>query len=157
SKPDSLIGQVVDGRYEIRAKLGQGGMGTVYRAWQASVEREVAIKVIHAGFSRDSVAVHRFEREARLASKLSQPNTVSVIDFGRTPDNRLFLAMELIRGRTLHQVLAEVGAFSPERVARIGVQICDALEAAHALGIVHRDLKLENVIVLDDPPGRDLI
>jgi hypothetical protein len=155
--PDDLIGQVIDGRYEVRAKLGQGGMGAVYRAWQASVEREVAIKVIHRAFSRDPIAVTRFEREARLASKLSQPNTVSVLDSGHTTDGRLFLAMELIKGRTLHAVLVDAGVFGAERVARVGVQMCDALEAAHALGIVHRDLKLENVIVLDDPPGRDLI
>ena len=103
--PDDLIGQVIDGRYEVRAKLGQGGMGAVYRAWQKSVEREVAIKLMHRGFSSDPMAVHRFEREARLASRLSQPNTVSVFDFGRTADGRLFLAMELIRGRTLHRIL----------------------------------------------------
>jgi len=155
--PDELIGQVIDGRFEIRAKLGQGGMGAVYRAHQKSVDREVAIKLIHRAFSSDPMAAHRFEREARLASKLSQPNTVSVLDFGTTPDGRLFLAMELIRGRTLHKILVANGPFSIEKVVRVGTQICDALEAAHGLGIVHRDLKLENVIVLDEPPGRDLV
>jgi predicted Ser/Thr protein kinase len=154
---DDLVGTVIDGRFEMRAKLGQGGMGTVYRAWQRSVGREVAVKLIERSFSRDPMAVRRFLREARLASQLSQPNTVSVFDFGQIDDGRLFIAMELIRGRTLHQVVQADGAFSIERVARIGVQICDALEAAHALGIVHRDLKLENVIVLDHPPGRDLL
>jgi serine/threonine-protein kinase len=154
---DPLVGQTIDGRFEVRARLGQGGMGTVYRAWQRSVAREVAIKLMDVGFSRDPTAVRRFEREAQLASKLAQPNTVSVFDFGQAADGRLFIAMELIRGRTLYKVLTAEGTFSVSRAARIGVQICDALEAAHKLGIVHRDLKLENVMVLDDPPGRDLV
>jgi tRNA A-37 threonylcarbamoyl transferase component Bud32 len=154
---DTIVGTVVDGRFEMRAKLGQGGMGTVYRAWQKSVGREIAVKLIDRSYSRDAMAVRRFLREARLASQLSQPNTVSVFDFGQVDDGRLFIAMELIRGKTLHQVVQTDGAFSTERTVRIGVQICDALEAAHGLGIVHRDLKLENVIVLEHPPGRDLL
>ncbi|MEO8550573.1 MAG: serine/threonine-protein kinase [Kofleriaceae bacterium] len=154
---DPLIGQMIDGRYEVRAVLGQGGMGTVYRAHQRSVDREVAIKLMDPSYSRDPVAVRRFEREAQLASKLSQPNTVSVFDSGTAADGRLYIAMELIRGRTLHRVLSTEGAFSVERAARVGIQICDALDAAHRLGIVHRDLKLDNVMLLDDPPGRDLV
>jgi serine/threonine-protein kinase len=154
---DDLIGTVIDGRFEIRDKVGQGGMGTVYRAWQRSVGREVAIKLIDRTYSRDPMSVRRFLREARLASQLSQPNTVSVFDFGQCDDGRLFIAMELIRGRTLHKVIEAEGVFSTERAVRVGVQICDALEAAHGAGIIHRDLKLENVIVLDDPPGRDLV
>jgi serine/threonine-protein kinase len=154
---EAVVGSVIDQRFEVRSKLGQGGMGTVYRAWQRSVGREVAIKLLDRNFSRDPMGVRRFLREARLASQLSQPNTVSVFDFGQADDGRLFIAMELIRGRTLYQVLQVEGAFSIERAKRIGVQICDALEAAHALGIMHRDLKLENIIILDDPPGRDLL
>jgi serine/threonine-protein kinase len=132
-------------------------MGTVYSAWQKSIGREVAIKLMDRSYSRDAMAVRRFLREARLASQLSQPNTVSIFDFGQSGDGRLFIAMELIRGRTLHEVVKTEGAFSIERCVRIGIQICDALEAAHTAGIVHRDLKLENVIVLDHPPGRDLL
>jgi eukaryotic-like serine/threonine-protein kinase len=154
---DDLIGAVIDDRFEIRDRLGQGGMGTVYRAWQRSVGREVAIKLIDRAYSSDPMSVRRFLREARLASQLSQPNTVSVFDFGQAADGRLFIAMELIRGRTLHKVIEADGTFSIERTVRIGVQICDALEAAHTAGIIHRDLKLENVIVLDHPPGRDLL
>ncbi len=154
---DNTVGTVIDDRFEVRAKIGQGGMGTVYRAWQKSIGREVAIKLMDRSYSRDTMAVRRFFREARLASQLSQPNSVSVFDFGQAADGRLFIAMELIRGRTLHEVVQTEGAFSIERCVRIGTQICDALEAAHTLGIVHRDLKLENVIVLDHPPGRNLI
>jgi len=154
---DELIGHVIGDRFEIRERIGKGGMGAVYRAWQRSVKREVAIKVIAASQARDAGAVKRFEREARLASQLSQPNIVSVFDFGRTEDGQLFIAMELIRGRNLFEMLAADGIFELERVVRIGTQVCDALEAAHGLGIVHRDLKHENVIVLDQPVGRDLV
>ena len=154
---DALIGTVIDNRFEIRDKLGQGGMGTVYRAWQRSVGREVAVKLIDRAYSSDPMSVRRFLREARLASQLSQPNTVSVFDFGQAADGRLFIAMELIRGRTLHKTVEIEGTFSIERTVRVGIQICDALEAAHGAGIIHRDLKLENVIVLDHPPGRDLV
>jgi eukaryotic-like serine/threonine-protein kinase len=157
STPDELIGALIDGRFEIRALLGEGGMGAVYRAWQRSVGREVAIKVMDRRFSRDAMGVKRFLREARLASQLSQPNTVSIFDFGQSSDGRLFIAMELIRGRTLFDVATADGPFSATRAGRVGIQICDALDAAHALKIIHRDLKLENVIVLDHPPGRDLI
>lgn len=154
---DELIGTLIDERFEIRDLLGEGGMGRVYRAWQKSVGREVAIKLIDRSFARDSMAVRRFLREARLASQLSQPNTVSVFDFGQAADGRLFIAMELIRGRTLYAIRVADGVFPLARIVRVGVQICDALEAAHGLQIVHRDLKLENVVVLDHPPGRDLL
>ncbi|HTM20606.1 MAG TPA: serine/threonine-protein kinase, partial [Kofleriaceae bacterium] len=154
---DDLVGQVVDGRFEIRDLLGEGGMGTVYRAWQRSIGREVAIKLIDRRYARDLMAVKRFLREARLASQLSHPHTVSVFDFGQCEDGRLFIAMELIRGRTLQDLLDSQGRFALGRALRVGVQMCDALQAAHKLKIVHRDLKLANVIVLDDAPGRDLI
>jgi serine/threonine-protein kinase len=152
-----VIGSVIDGRYEVTAALGHGGMGRLYRAWQRSVSREVAIKLIDRSLVTDPMAATRFTREAELASKLSHPNTVSVFDFGRTSDGQLYIAMELIKGRTLTALLREHGPFPIERIARIGVQLCDAMEAAHRLGIVHRDLKLDNVMVLDEPPGRDLV
>jgi serine/threonine-protein kinase len=153
--PDTLIGTVIDGRFEIRDQLGQGGMGTVYRAWQRSVGREVAIKLIDRTISSDPLAKARFLREAHLASQLSHPNTISVLDSGVTPDGRLFMAMELVRGKTLGRELRAAGAFSLERIVRIGLQLCDALDAAHAHRIVHRDLKLDNVMLLDQ--GTDLV
>jgi len=153
---DNLLGRVLDGRYEIRAPLGKGGMGTVYRGWQLSVDREVAIKVIHPKLASDRAAVKRFLREAKLASRLSQPNVVGVYDFGQA-DNVLYLVMELLRGRPLALELTDARRLNLRRVAVIGTQLCDALEAAHAQGIVHRDLKPGNIVILDDPPGRDLI
>ena len=154
---DAMIGRSLDGRFEVRQPLGKGGMGTVYRALQISVDREVAVKVVHPRLANDRQAAKRFLREARLASRLNQPNVVHVIDFGQTEDGVLYLVMELLRGRTLASELGGARRFSVRRALTIGLQLCDALEAAHAQGIVHRDLKPGNVVVLDDPPGRDLI
>lgn len=148
---DDLVGRTIDGRFELVGKLGKGGMGTVYRATQISIGREVALKLIDRRFEGDAVAVKRFLREAQLASKLAHPNTVGVIDFGQTSEGRLYLAMELVKGKTLF----DAGVRPLGQVIRIGVQLCDALEAAHAIGIVHRDLKLENVILVDG--DRDLV
>ena len=112
---DELIGRVLDSRYEIRSPLGKGGMGTVYRGWQLSVDREVAIKVIHPKLSNDRSAVKRFLREARLASRLSQPNIVNVYDFGQS-DGVLYLVMELLRGHTLAGELGQGRRINPKRV-----------------------------------------
>ena len=152
---DPLIGRNLEGRFLIKERLGTGGMGAVYRAWQGSVGREVAVKVIESRLKGGRLAAKRFLREAKLASRLSHANTVGVIDFGQTEDGLLYLVMELVKGRTMGDVLLEDGPFPVDRMIRIGLQLCDALQAAHKLSIIHRDLKPSNVIVLDDPPGRD--
>ena len=153
---DPLIGRNLDGRYKIIERLGQGGMGAVYRGSQVSVDREVAIKVVGAQIVSHPDAVKRFLREARLASRLSHPNAVAVLDFGQTDDGLFYLVMELVVGRTLDRVLEEEHAFSPQRLIAVGAQICDALEDAHALQIVHRDLKPANVMLLARG-GRDVV
>ncbi len=152
---DPLIGRNLEGRFLIKERLGTGGMGAVYRAWQGSVGREVAVKVIESRLKGGRLAAKRFLREAKLASRLSHANTVSVIDFGQTEDGLLYLVMELVKGRTMGEVLLDEGPFPVDRMIRIGLQLCDALQAAHKLSIIHRDLKPSNVILLDDPPGRD--
>ncbi|MFN0248227.1 MAG: protein kinase domain-containing protein [Kofleriaceae bacterium] len=154
---DPMLGRVLDDRYEVRAALGEGGMGTVYRGWQLSVDREVAIKVIHAKLATDRIAVKRFLREARLSSRLTQPSIVNVYDFGQSEDGTLFLVMELLKGQTLASLLESMRPLPLKRVVTIALQLCDALESAHGQGIIHRDLKPGNIIVLDDPPGRDLV
>ena len=154
---DPLIGRVFEQRYEIRARLGAGGMGAVYRGWQVTVDREVAVKVIDPRLSSNRSVVKRFLREARLSSRLGQPSIVSVYDFGQTEDGILYIVMELVRGHTLGEELERHRGLGLHRTLAIGVQLCDALDAAHKQGIVHRDLKPGNVILLDDPPGRDLI
>jgi serine/threonine-protein kinase len=152
---DPFLGRELDGRYTILEKLGQGGMGAVYRANQHSVGREVAIKVVNAHLISDPDMIKRFLREAKIASRLSHPNAVGVLDFGQTDDGVFYLVLELVDGRTLDEVIAETPRFSPERVIRIGQQICDALDCAHGLSIVHRDLKPANIMLLSR--GRDLV
>ena len=156
-RPDTLIGRVFDNRYEVRAPLGHGGMGTVYRGWQLSVDREIAIKVIHPKLSGDRSIAKRFLREARLASRLNQANIVGVYEFGQTEDGILYLAMELLRGRPLSKDLEAMRPLPMKRIKAIGMQICDALDAAHSQGIIHRDLKPGNIVILDDSAGRDLV
>jgi serine/threonine-protein kinase len=152
---DPLLGRVLDGRYTIQEKLGQGGMGAVYRGSQHSVGREVAIKLVTPQLVSDPDVVKRFLREAKLASRLSHPNAVAVMDFGQTEDGMFYLVMELVTGRTLDQIIKAEKKLKPERVVRIGMQVCDALEGAHALQIVHRDLKPANIMLLAQ--GRDLV
>ena len=152
---DPFIGRQLDGRYTILERIGRGGMGMVYRAEQHSVDREVAIKVVGSGWATDPDMIKRFLREAKLASRLSHPNAVSVLDFGQTSDGVFYLVMELVTGLTLDAVLSDEPIFAPERVIRIGIQICEALEQAHALSIIHRDLKPANIMVMS--PGRDFV
>ncbi len=152
---DPIIGRELDGRFTVLEKLGQGGMGAVYRAHQHSVDREVAIKVVHASLISDPEAIKRFLREAKLTSRLNHPNAVGVLDFGQTDDGVFYLVMELVEGRTLDQVLDDDGVFPAARVVKIGVQVCEALELAHAMQIVHRDLKPQNIMVLAS--GRDFV
>lgn len=142
---DPLIGQQIAGRFEVVSKLGAGGMGAVYRAIQRPIDREVALKVMNSG--GDTRAAKRFIREAKLASQISHPNTVTLIDFGQTDDGSLFLAMELVEGHSLYEIMRDEGRLGPERVVDIARQVCDGLSAAHTLGIVHRDLKPGNVMV----------
>ena len=152
---DPLIGRELDGRYSISEKLGQGGIGAVYRGSQHGLGREVAIKLVSSHLVSDAEVVKRFLREAKLASRLAHPNAVAVLDFGQTEDGLFYLVMELVTGRTLDAVIKAERVFKPERIVRIGTQVCDALEGAHALQIVHRDLKPANIMLLAS--GRDLV
>lgn len=150
-----LVGEVVDGRYEVLAKLGAGGMGVVYRARQVGVDREVALKVLSPALTDDAEGLARFEREARIVSRLRHPHTVTLHDFGRTADGAAFMVMELLRGRSLNQCLREGGPASDAEALEIVDQVCASLEEAHALGVVHRDIKPDNIF-LDEVPGRAL-
>ncbi len=159
---DPYLGRLLDGRFSLTRRLGQGGMGAVYLADQRSVGREVAVKVISPGRldAADTNALEaasRFVREARLTARVASPHVVSVIDAGRTDDGLLFLAMERLHGRGLDALIAEEAPMPPARAVGIAVQIALALEAAHAQGIIHRDLKPSNVMVLAEPADRDFV
>lgn len=146
ARPDPLIGRTVGGAYLLQELVGVGGMGRVYRAEQNMLGRTVAVKVIHPHLLGDDQTVARFYNEARAASRLNHPDSVSIIDFGRTEDGILYLVMEHLAGKDLAHILAEEGPLPFPRICRVLRHILSALGEAHALGVVHRDLKPENVI-----------
>jgi serine/threonine protein kinase len=146
----TLQGRVLGGRYALGARLGAGGMGQVYRARDRVLERTVAVKVLSAASTEDLELVARFGREARAAAALNHPNIVAVFDSGADGDLH-YLVMEYVEGQSLAELLRRVGMLEPGRVADVGRQVCQALAAAHAAGLVHRDITPGNVLV--DPAG----
>ena len=150
---DSLIGTTLAGKYRIDARLNEGGMGTVYRATHVLMEKTVAIKVLRPSLAADEKIVARFSREARAASRISHPNALTVTDFGEDENGTVFLVMEFLSGKTLKQVIRETGRLPLPRAVEITRQVADALNAAHQQGVVHRDLKSDNIMLLDTMAG----
>jgi serine/threonine-protein kinase len=146
---DPLVGRMVDERYLIESRIANGGMATVYLALDRRLDRQVALKVMHEHLTADDEFVSRFVREARSAARLSHPNVVQVFDQG-SDGSMLYLAMEYLPGRTLRDVLAERGALTPRESVSVLEAVLGALAAAHRAGIVHGDVKPENVILTDD-------
>ncbi len=146
---DPLLGRVLDGRYEVGRRVARGGMATVYEAVDLRLQRTVAIKVMHPGLAEDTEYADRFQREARSAARLSHPNVVSVFDQGED-QGTLFLVMEYVPGRTLRDLLRTDGRQSTQRALALLEPVLSALAAAHRLGLVHRDVKPENVLISDD-------
>jgi serine/threonine-protein kinase len=156
STPARLEGAVLNNRYRIESKLGEGGFGSVYRATQINMGRTVAIKLLHPKMARDPQIVGRFKREAQASSALRNPHTVQVFDFDETPDGLMYLAMEMLTGRSLHSVLGDTPRLAPLRVASILDGLAESLSEAHQQGIVHRDIKPENVY-LEKVPSPDFV
>jgi serine/threonine protein kinase len=154
---DSMVGRALPGGYVILELVGIGGMGRVYRAEQTNLGRTVAVKIIHPHLVGEENAAARFITESRAASSLNHPNSVSVIDFGKTDDGELYLVMEFLRGKDLSRVNYEEGPLPFRRIANILMQVLAALSEAHALGIIHRDLKPENIILERARQGGDFI
>ena len=147
---DSLIGLTLDnGRYEVVKLIGEGGMGRVFQARQVSMDRMVAIKVLRAQLAGDEHLLARFQQEALSVSRLRHPNTITVFDYGRTEDGFLFIAMELLGGRSLADLLQTEKRLEAHRALHIIEQVCGAVAEAHQYGIVHRDLKPENIQIDD--------
>lgn len=146
---DPLVGQLLEDRYLVIERIAAGGMATVYHALDQRLDRDVALKVLHPHLADDEAFAARFVGEARSAARLSHPNVVGVYDQGRD-GAQLFLAMEYLPGRTLRSVLLERGALTPREAFRVLDPVLDALFAAHRAGLVHRDVKPENVILTDD-------
>jgi eukaryotic-like serine/threonine-protein kinase len=143
--PDGAGARVILGRYRLERRLGAGGFGVVWLAWDEKLEREVAVKAI----PRDGGAGERVEREARAAARLNHPGIVAIYELA-SDEHDVYLVSELVRGRTLAE-LVHAGAIADRDVARIGVALCEALEHAHARGVIHRDVKPQNVMVLAEP------
>jgi serine/threonine-protein kinase len=143
-----MIGSTL-GNYQITEELGRGGMAVVYRAYQPSLNRHVAIKVLPPQLSFDPQFVERFQREARAAARLRHPNIVVIHDVGEQ-DGNYYIVMEYLEGRTLNQLIEQEGPLSPQRAAHIIDQVAAALDYAHQQGVVHRDVKPANIFVGKD-------
>jgi serine/threonine protein kinase len=147
---DQMVGRVVKGRYQIMRKLGEGGMGTVYLAEQVSIGRKAALKLLRGNYAMDDEFITRFRREARLAASLNHRNIVTVYDFDQGDDESLFIAMEYLDGEKLSDVIQRDGPLDMGRAVRLCLQFAEGLEAAHRAGVIHRDIKPDNIMVVGE-------
>ncbi len=153
---EQLVGQVLADRYEVTAQIGAGGMGAVYEARHTIIGKRVAIKVLLEKYAEKDQVIARLEQEARLASSIGHANIVDITDFGTTADGRRFVVMEYLEGLSLGELLKREGALPTSRIVRICRQIASALGAAHEKGVVHRDVKPENVFLIQRD-GQDFV
>lgn len=154
---NEFIGRKIGGHYLITEKLGEGGMGYVFKAKHTMLDKAVAIKVLREDFADNPDAFERFRREAKNTSRLNHPNAVIMNDFGQTEDNLVYIILEYIDGRDLKQLLGSDGPFQEGRAVPIFIQICDVLEEAHDQGIIHRDLKSENIMLCERARNKDFV
>jgi len=156
TQDDPRVGTMVD-RYRLIARLGEGGMGIVYRAEHTIIGRPVALKLLHPNLTAVSQAVERFFREARAAGEVATEHIVNITDSGRTEDGTSFLVMELLLGQSLERLLDQETTLPPTRAVHIGLQIADALAAAHVRSVIHRDLKPANVQLVERDGNPDFV
>jgi serine/threonine-protein kinase len=157
SEEDPMIGRVIAGRYRLIEKLGQGGMGAVYKGQHVKINRLTAIKVLTSELVSNQEFIARFQREAEMASQIDHPNAVAIYDFGEAEDGLIYIAMEFVNGKPLSAILKKDGTLALDRVVRIAKQAAEALGAAHGLGIIHRDFKPDNIMICDKPGRPDWV
>ncbi|MCD6497750.1 MAG: protein kinase [Deltaproteobacteria bacterium] len=153
---DEWIGEVVDGRYRIEERIGEGGMGSVYRVKHVRMGKVAAMKVIHGLLAKNTEMRARFRREAEAISRLTHVNTVQVFDFGEYKGG-LYLVMEYVRGLDLGSILRRDGPMESVRACRVILQVCEALAEAHEKGVIHRDIKPENLLLSRHRDGSDFV
>ena len=149
---DIYLGQTLNNRFKVESKIGEGGFGAVYRGVQLATGRKVALKLLHPEMTKDENLVARFRREGMVLCNLRDAHTITTYDFDQTPDGTLYIAMELLEGKSLHQIFHDQAPLEWRRIFKILSEMCSSLAEAHAQGIVHRDLKPENVY-LESRPG----
>src|SRR5258708_13381946 len=155
---DPYVGREILAHIEIRQLVGIGAMGRVYRAFQRGIDRDLAVKVLHRELSSNKALVARFDREAKVASRLAHPNVVHVLLVGQLPAGAMHIPMEYLDGLSLQSALAAAGGAMPlPRALHIAMQLCDAVGEAHAQGIVHRDLKPEDVMLVRRAADPDFV
>jgi eukaryotic-like serine/threonine-protein kinase len=154
---DPLLGTTVAGRYKVIKLLGEGGMGQVYLAEHSAIEKRIALKVLRAEYAHKGEIVTRFQQEAISASRIKHPNVLDVFDFGQLENGCFYLAMEFLEGNDLADELQRARQLTPARALPIAMQICRALSAAHAKGVVHRDMKPENVFLQRTGDGEEIV
>ncbi len=151
-----MVGSTIDGRYRVEARIGEGGMGVVYRASHVVLRKALAIKVMRSEQANDAEVVQRFVQEAQSSSAIGHPNIIGISDFGTTADGSVYFAMEFLEGQTLGKAM-EQGPLPVARAIDVFLQITSALEAAHQRGIVHRDLKPDNIFLVQRGDQRDFV
>ncbi len=156
-EPKGLVGRTIAGKFLILSAVGEGAMGSIYKAEQTTLAKMVCIKVLHPHLSGDRTISKRFHREARAASRIKHPNAINIIDFGTAEDGTHYIAMDFIDGQDLAHLIKGEFPLETERVFYITDQICSALDDAHAQGVIHRDLKPENVMVEDRRRQTDFV
>ncbi len=144
---ETLIGTILDGRYRLDSLIGVGGMGDVYRATHVGLDKEVAVKLLKPEFVANQTAIKRFRLEAKAAGRIHHPNAVQVTDFGVTPERIVYLVMELVKGESLRSMMRNEGKLDFLRTVNIVRQVCGAVDAAHRSGVIHRDLKPDNILI----------
>lgn len=156
-RPLARVGGLIGDRYRVTGRIGGGGFGEVFRAFHVGTHENVAIKLLRAEVQEQATATERFTSEARLCASLRHPNTVRVFDFGVTPEQDLYLAMELLEGRPLEDLLSGGRSLQPRRAAHVAIQALKSLHEAHGKGVVHRDLKPDNIFVCDIFGEKDFV